>query len=420
MENTNDVETKKINVLVVPSDQFGVGHWRSIWPHTKLDELYGNEFEVTIDNNPNWNDIHSFDKYDIVHFHKGLFQNMDSFRNALKYFKEKNIVTIMDIDDNWDVGQFHPLYLTSKRMGISEKITENLRLVDYVTTTTSIFADKIKKYNKNVYVFPNAVDPKDEQFYPIKTPSDRIRFGFVMGSSHKRDMEQFMGVVSTFDKELLNKIQIVLCGYDLRGTTSIIDKNGNITGKRNIMPMESVWYEYEMNVTNKFNIISEEYKNFLLKFIPNTQWPNVQNEPYRREWTKDLNNFGKHYQNIDVLLAPLDCNQFNEVKSELKFVEAGFTKTAIVCSDFGPYHLVGNSMFKKYGEVDESGNCVLIDPSKKHKDWSKTIKKLVQNPELIDLLKNNLHKFAIENYNLDDVTAKRAEWYHKIVKKKKE
>ena len=410
-------ENKKINVLVVPSDSFGVGHWRSIWPHTKLDELYGDEFDVTIDNQPNWLDIHSFDKYDIVHFHKGLFQNMEAFRNALRYFKEHKIVTIMDIDDYWEVGQFHPLYLTTKRMGLAEKITENLKLVDYVTTTTSIFADKIRRYNKNVFVYPNAVDPKDEQFSPIKNPSDRIRFGFVMGSSHKRDMEQFMGVVSTFDKALLDKIQIVLCGYDLRGTTSIIDKDGNVTGKRNIKPTESVWFEYEMNVTNKFNIVSPQYKEFLLRFMTEAQWPNVQNEPYRREWTKDLTGFGKHYRNIDVLLACLSPNPFNEVKSELKFIEAGFTNTALICSDFGPYHLVGKSIIKKGGEIDETGNCILLDPVKKSKAWSKAIKKLVQNPELIDLMKNNLHKFATENYNLDDITAKRAQWYKSIVKK---
>ena len=28
-------------------------------------------------------------------------------------------------------------------------------------------------------------------------------------------------------------------------------------------------------------------------------------EPYRRCWTKDMNNYYKHYENIDVLLVPL-------------------------------------------------------------------------------------------------------------------
>lgn len=342
---------------------------------------------------------------------------MEVFWSALKYFKENNIVTIMDIDDNWDVGQFHPLYASNKSMKVPEKLTTNLTLVDYVTTTTQIFADKIKKYNKNVFVYPNAIDPEEDQYQPIKNDSGRIRFGFVMGSSHERDMEQFKGVINMLPKDVLNKIQIVLCGYDLRGNINVVDKNGNVIEQRKIKPTESVWYTYERNVTDEYRIVSPEYKDFLLKFLPNAQWPNVENEPYRREWTKDVKEFAKHYRNIDVLLAPLDTNQFNEVKSELKFVEAGFTHTALICSDFGPYNLVGNSLFQKGGIVNEEGNCILIDPAKKHKDWAKYIKKLVENPDLITLLQNNLYEFVKDTYDINKVTAKRAEWYKSIVKK---
>ena len=182
------MDKKKIKVLVVPSDHFGVGLYRSVSPHVKLNDLYGEDFDIEINYNPNWSDFQSFDKYDIIHFHKGLLKNMEVFWSALKYFKENNIVTIMDIDDNWDVGQFHPLYASNKSMKVPEKLTTNLTLVDYVTTTTQIFADKIKKYNKNVFVYPNAIDPEEDQYQPIKNDSGRIRFGFVMGSSHERDM----------------------------------------------------------------------------------------------------------------------------------------------------------------------------------------------------------------------------------------
>lgn len=411
------MDKKKIKVLVVPSDTHGVGLYRSVSPHVKLNDLYGEDFDVEINYNPNWSDFQSFDKYDIIHFHKGLLKNMEVFWNALKYFKENNIVTIMDIDDNWDVGQFHPLYISNKSMKVPEKLTTNLTLVDYVTTTTQIFANKIKKYNKNVFVFPNAIDPEEGQYQPIKNESGRIRFGFVMGSSHERDMEQFKGVVNMLPKDILDKIQIVLCGYDLRGNINVVDKNGNFIEQRKIKPTESVWYTYERNVTDEYRIVSPEYKDFLLKFLPNAQWPNVENEPYRREWTKDVNEFAKHYRNIDVLLAPLDTNQFNEVKSELKFVEAGFTHTALICSDFGPYSLVGNNLFQKGGVINDEGNCILIDPAKKHKDWAKYIKKLVENPDLITLLQNNLYEFVKDTYDINKVTAKRAEWYKSIVKK---
>lgn len=408
---------KKIKVLVVPSDTFGVGLYRSVSPHAKLQELYPDEFDVDINYTPNWDDHAFLDQYDIIHFHKGLINNMESLWGALDYCKEHNITTVMDIDDNWDVGQFHPLYLSNKAMKAPEKITTNFKKVDYVTTTTQIFAKKIKGYNPNVFVFPNAVDPNEEQYLPIKNPSNRIRFGFVMGSSHERDMEQFKGVMNCLPKEIIDKMQIVLCGYDLRGNINMVDKDGNFTGSRPIKPTESVWFTYERNVTDEYRIVSPEYRDFLLKFMPNVQWPNVDNEPYRREWTKDVSEFAKHYRNVDVLLAPLDTNSFNEVKSELKFIEAGFTHTAVVASDFGPYTIGSKSLFQKGGVVDETGNCVLIDPTKKHKQWAATIKKLVTNPEYITLLQNNLYEHVKDKYDITIVTENRAKWYKEIVKK---
>ena len=154
---------RKYNVLVVPSDKFGCGLHRSLNPHIQLDKLYGDKFNVEINYSPNWADLASFDKYDIIHIHKGLYNDMETFWKFLDYCKEHKITTIMDIDDNWDVGPQHPLYLTNKSMKVPEKMIENIKRFDYVTTTTEIFANKIRKYNKNVFVYPNAIDPEEEQ-----------------------------------------------------------------------------------------------------------------------------------------------------------------------------------------------------------------------------------------------------------------
>lgn len=408
---------RKINVLVVPSDTFGVGHYRSVSPHVYLDKLYGNEFIIEIKYNPNWADLSYFDKYDIIHIHKGLYRDMNMFWAFLDYCKSRKITTVMDIDDNWDVGPQHPLYLTNKSMNVPEKLIENLKRFDYITTTTPIFADKIRCYNKNVLVFPNAVDPDDEQYKPLKNPSKRIRFGFVMGSSHEKDMEQFKGVVNSLPQDIKDRIQIVLCGYDLRGTVNMIGPDGKITGQRPIKPTESVWYSYEKTCTDNYRVCSPEYKDFLEKFLKGVQWPNVENEVYRREWTKDVNEFAKHYRNLDVLMAPLECNPFNEVKSELKFIEAGFTNTAVICSNFGPYTIGSRPFFKKGGEIDMEGNCVLIDPDKKHKAWRQAIIKLTNNPEYIGILAKNMRETVKDKYNIANVTEKRAEWYRSILKK---
>ena len=39
---------KKIKMLVIPSDKFGVGHWRSKRPHEFIQEHYPDEFDVDI------------------------------------------------------------------------------------------------------------------------------------------------------------------------------------------------------------------------------------------------------------------------------------------------------------------------------------------------------------------------------------
>jgi len=57
---------EKINVLVLPSDQSGVGKYRSVDPHVKLQNMYPNEFYVDIDYQPNVNDINYIKLYTFI------------------------------------------------------------------------------------------------------------------------------------------------------------------------------------------------------------------------------------------------------------------------------------------------------------------------------------------------------------------
>lgn len=69
------------------------------------------------------------------------------------------------------------------------------------------------------------------------------------------------------------------------------------------------------------------------------------------------------------------------------------------------------------GEINPEGNCILVDSARAHKDWAKAIKKLVEHPEYVTMLQDNLAKHVEENYNLEKWTAIRAEWYKSIVKR---
>ena len=408
----------KIKVLVVPSDNIGgVGFYRSTQPHVYLAEKYPEEFDVTINMKPNFKDLQSFDKYDIVHIHKGLFDDMNSFYAFLAYAKEHNITTIMDIDDYWDLGMHHPQSASQRIYQFDKLITHNLTLFDYVTTTTPLFAEKISKYNKNVKTFPNAIDPEDERFKIEKPESKFLRIGLIMGSTHEHDMALLNNIANRLRKESIEKVQFVLCGFDLRGTIKTIDRQTNEVNERPIKPKESVWYRYEKMLTDDYKIISPEYKEFLEMFLNNVDYPNVENEHYRRCWTKDIDHYYSHYNNVDVLLAPIEANDFNYVKSPLKVAECAFSHTAIVASNYGPYTLDLKSAIGSGGTIDPEGNALLVDETRNHKDWAKYVEKLINSPELVKQLQDNLYHDVHEKYDLANVTKDRVEFYKSIVKK---
>lgn len=336
----------------------------------------------------------------------------------MKRLHKLNIVGVMDLDDYWAPGQHHPAYLIIKKNKLPEKIVDNLRIADYVSTTTPIFAKEIQKYNKNTVVFPNAIDPEEKQYIPDPEPSDRIRIGWLGGSSHLRDLEILNGVVGRLKNDgLLDKIQFVLCGYDLRGTITMIDEKTGEEKQRKIKPHESVWYKYEQIFTDNYTIISPEYKEFLHKFKKNEEFPNVANEPYRRVWTKHISSYASNYNLFDISLAPLEENTFNKVKSQLKVIEAGFHKKALIAQDFGPYQIDCINAYEKGGHINPNGNALLVPSVKNHKLWYQYIKKLILNPELITQLAENLYNTVKDVYSMEAVTKQRADFYKKIVLK---
>ena len=407
---------EKIKILVIPSDTYGCGYYRSLKPHTKLSEMYEDDFDVDIKYEIDLSNVEELFKYDIIHFHKGLFDKLELFRNCMTLCREHGVTVIMDLDDHWDVGPYHPLYQTYKEQNIAEVTKTNLKYADYVTTTTQDYAVEIAKINPNVKVLPNAIDREEEQFISKPIPSKRLRFGFIMGSSHFHDMEMLRGMTNRLPIDIRDKVQFVLCGFDMNGIIRYVDENGEIK-QRPILPKESTWHKYENIITDDYKIVSPEYKEWLNRFIPNGVYEFEENEPYKRRWTKGIMSYCTHYNDIDVLLVPLDSNNFNAYKSELKLIEAGMMNKAVIASNFGPYKIGTINLFGKDGNINPEGNCILIDRNKAHKDWAKAIEKLTKNPEYLEILRTNLHNSVKDKYDLVNVTRERAEWYKSILKR---
>ena len=101
------------------------------------------------------------------------------------------------------------------------------------------------------------------------------------------------------------------------------------------------------------------------------------------------------------------------MKSQLKVIEAGFYKKAIIATNLGPYtidlkHALSNGNF-----VD--GNALLVDENRNHSDWAKFIEKLLKNRNFVTDLGERLYETVKDKYDLNNVTKDRAEFYKSIL-----
>jgi len=416
---------KKYRILIMPSDLAGVGHFRSIWLAQQIDKDFADDFYVEINVMPDFNDVHYFKSFDLIHFHRqlGPHENMDVF---FKDLKDAGVILVMDLDDYWAPPTTHPLYGIAVKEKLSEKITKTLRMSDYVSTTTDIFAKQIMAYNKNVVVMPNGLDMNQQMWKDEDTRiNDKVRISWIGGSSHQHDLMLLKPSMKLLhnDESLKGKYQIVMCGYDTRGHVTIVNEDGVTQETRKITPAETIWNKFEEIFTDNYNpnIISAEYQKWLKKY-KNEPYPhgNILDETYVRRWTLPLTQYGKHYNYCDICLAPLEEEEkyinekgkeakrrhyFNEVKSELKIIEAGMKKKVLIAQDF--------SIYKDL--IKHNVNGLLVNKPMHEKGWYGQIKKVIENKDLRETLANNLHQFVKERYNLERLTEERIDLYYKML-----
>ena len=104
---------------------------------------------------------------------------------------------------------------------------------------------------------------------------------------------------------------------------------------------------------------------------------------------------------------------FNRMKSQLKVIEAGFYKKALIASNVGPYSLDLKHCLKNGELVD--GNALLVDEVRNHSDWAKYMEKLIKNPNMAKDMGERLYETVKDKYDLNIVTKDRAEFYKSIL-----
>ncbi len=108
------------------------------------------------------------------------------------------------------------------------------------------------------------------------------------------------------------------------------------------------------------------------------------------------------YSKFDIILAPLRKDEFNSYKSALKFMEAAAFSKALIISDVEPF-----SPYLKHKE-----NCLKV---RKKSEWQKWLKMLANDRAMREELGSNLHKDGLIDFNLEDITKRRYEFYKEVV-----
>jgi glycosyltransferase involved in cell wall biosynthesis len=376
-----------------------------------LQNNHGDDFHVDIDYDPKINDVNYWKQYDIVHFHRSIGQDYNIAPTIIQNLNNLGIVTIMDLDDYWLPTKEHPVHQLVLQNKLHEKILANMKVAGHVITTTSIFATEISKYNKNVYVLPNAINPNEPQFQAETKSSEKLRFGWLGGSSHLHDLKLLDGTLSTLT-QFKDNFSMYLCGFDTRGTVTEINQQTGEQKQRPINPEETVWARYEEIFTDKYKLVDDKHKEFLMKFKEEDYVSDTETF-YNRIWTKPVTSYAANYRWFDVSLAPIKNHIFNRVKSQLKVIEAGFYKKAIIASNVGPYTIDLKHSLQNGNFVD--GNALLVDEVR-NGDWSKYMKKLIQNPNWAYDLGQRLYETVKDTYDLNKVTKDRAELYKTLKK----
>lgn len=453
---------KKIKILFYCLDSAGVNYFRMLTPAMEIERNHSDEFQVEINPSLDFNKPETIDylkTFDIIHYHRQLVDNTTKLQALAKELNAAGTQLVVDLDDYWYLHKDHPFYPSSIESKLHVPIIENIKISNYCTTTTDIFAAEIKKITKknNVGVFYNSVDPIwMKQFQNNWKPDSdgRVRITYAAGSSHMGDVEQLDGVVNILrgDSALKDKFKFILAGWDTEGETTDINFNkefgqvlqakglwnknnikiinktkGNVdmipglsdeirdkyrgkvfsNEKRIINSEESVYLFYENILTDKYRLITnQDYIQWLGNYERNVKYENEGN--YARRWTEKANIYAKVLDETDIVIAPLADNPFNRMKSNLKQVECWTRKLPIVCSDIPPYNVDGRHM----------ENCVLVPvKSNSVKYWAKYLKKLILDADLRKQLGEQLYQDFSVKYNLADVTKNRVEFYKSIIGK---
>ena len=374
----------KLKILCCPANDGGCSYYRAWAPFAKIAEKFPHLIELRYEKNPlgmnaetgQWEENFDFEAMkwaDVV-----MTQNISNFgghytARIVGKAKEFGKFVHFDTDDLLtDLYEGHRLkkVYEDKNLGEITKFVYNNS--DLVTVTQRKFAQRIQQYCSGVLaVVKNAIDYNLECWNHTKTSPRRkrlVRVGWAGGIHHEEDVKEFAGVPHFVNQKV--------------GKENV---EWHFFGKPPVGGVQKDDWQQD---------VWENYKRILLRGFRNaSNWFIHDALPTDR--------YGLIFANIDIAIAPLQMNDFNDSKSEIKVAECGRYKVPLIASNVGCYD-----------ETIKNGKTgYLIDPSAPKSEWVKILTKVIRDHKLRENMGQNLHDTTEEYFDLNKVAPQRIQLY---------
>lgn len=294
---------------------------------------------------------------------------LDGKANEILFACRKyGVKIIVDVDDYWHLPVNHVLHGFYVKAGYAKKQEAYLGIADQVWVTNERLKKEVMPFNGKVRVIPNALPFGEDQFTDERTESERVRFFYAGGPTHRHDIALLSDVNRTMRKDVdfRREGQFVLAGF----TTDHTDQYA--TG---------IWEQME-----------RDYSGY------------AANKPtYKRLYGKTALDYMELYREADVGLIPLKQNRFTVCKSNLKLLECAAKKIPVIVSDIENYHQ----------------NEPPVKFCKSEVDFVNEIRKFLKSFELRHTYGEWLYEWAQENHNLHKINELREQAIDELYEKPK-
>tara|TARA_R100001509_G_scaffold15660_1_gene8003 strand:+ start:10724 stop:11689 length:966 start_codon:yes stop_codon:yes gene_type:complete len=279
------------------------------------------------------NELKEYDLSNVSHLIGSRRFNVSDAKAFKQFLVDNEVKVILDNDDYWDLPKDNPAYNHYKD-NAQYFIKDSIEIADEIWTPSAYLAERMKKINPDVVyrIIPNTIYAKEKQW-------------------------------ADWEKDNPKDFKVRFGYLGANGHQKDLDQMGMTFEDHELYCMALMDYPDRLKAKYRMNPV-------------------------------DITQYAQLYKFFDVSLSPLKNSRFNRCKSELKVVEAGFTRTAIIASKVTPYKEV-----IKHGET----GILCSTP----KEW----KEAVENMTLTKAKKlgNNLYEYCKKHYDLSTINKLRLE-----------